>query len=121
MMLWQIWRGRLPDRLDCNEDQRHLFERIATPPPIDRAGRDSGTGKLATAVPRELGAVVTGLLMAGRSGSAMTASIGAMHIIEEYAASSPSDISTWPSTRRRRTRKAALRRWRKPRTNSPTK
>lgn len=43
-------------------------------------------GMMATAVPRELGAVVTGLLMAGRTGSAMTASIGAMHITEEYNA-----------------------------------
>lgn len=43
-------------------------------------------GMMATAVPRELGAVVTGLLMAGRTGSAMTASIGAMHITEEYSA-----------------------------------
>ncbi|HLQ84756.1 MAG TPA: ABC transporter permease, partial [Salinisphaeraceae bacterium] len=41
---------------------------------------------MATAVPRELGAVVAGLLMAGRTGSAMTASIGAMHITEEYSA-----------------------------------
>lgn len=43
-------------------------------------------GMMATAVPRELGAVVAGLLMAGRTGSAMTASIGAMHITEEYSA-----------------------------------
>ncbi|HET9818187.1 MAG TPA: ABC transporter permease, partial [Rhodanobacteraceae bacterium] len=38
------------------------------------------------AVPRELGPVVVGLIMAGRAGSAMTASIGAMHITEEYNA-----------------------------------
>ncbi|HEX7339391.1 MAG TPA: ABC transporter permease [Rhodanobacteraceae bacterium] len=44
------------------------------------------TGMMATADPRELGAVVVGLLMAGRTGSAMTASIGAMRITEEYAA-----------------------------------
>lgn len=43
-------------------------------------------GMMATAVPRELGAVVCGLLLAGRTGSAMTASIGAMHITEEYQA-----------------------------------
>ncbi|MBS0383648.1 MAG: ABC transporter permease, partial [Proteobacteria bacterium] len=43
-------------------------------------------GMMATAVPRELGAVVAGLLMAGRTGSAMTASIGAMHMTEEYSA-----------------------------------
>lgn len=43
-------------------------------------------GMMATAVPRELGAVVTGLLMSGRTGSAMTSSIGAMHITEEYSA-----------------------------------
>jgi len=43
-------------------------------------------GMMATAAPRELGAVVTGLLMAGRTGSAMTASIGAMRITEEYSA-----------------------------------
>jgi phospholipid/cholesterol/gamma-HCH transport system permease protein len=47
---------------------------------------DMVIGMMATAVPRELGAVVTGLLMAGRTGSAMTASIGAMHITEEYNA-----------------------------------
>lgn len=43
-------------------------------------------GMMATAVPRELGAVVAGLLLAGRSGSAMTASIGAMHLTDEYSA-----------------------------------
>ncbi|HET6912949.1 MAG TPA: ABC transporter permease [Rhodanobacteraceae bacterium] len=43
-------------------------------------------GMMSTAVPRELGPVVVGLLMAGRTGSAITASIGAMHITEEYNA-----------------------------------
>jgi phospholipid/cholesterol/gamma-HCH transport system permease protein len=43
-------------------------------------------GMMSTAVPRELGPVVVGLLMAGRTGSAITASIGAMHITEEYDA-----------------------------------
>lgn len=176
MLLWQVWDGRLPDRLECSDDQRHLFQRLADTPPLqtpapgslgswlDRFGAGIVTvlataggiftllgqllldiaycirhprvtpwkeisaniyhigvsamlllgsigflvgfvmtiqvglvlkmfgatgmviGMMATAVPRELGAVVTGLLMSGRSGSAMTASIGAMHITEEYAA-----------------------------------
>ncbi len=176
LILWKIWNGRLPEQLDCSDDQRHLFERIASAPPLvihrgraaaewlQRFGADvlaviaiaggilllvgqlmldvaycvrhprvapwkeisanvyhmgatamlllgsigfligavmtiqvgmvlrqfssAGLviGMMATAVPRELGAVVTGLLMAGRSGSAMTASIGAMHITEEYSA-----------------------------------
>lgn len=43
-------------------------------------------GMMSTAVPRELGPVIVGLLMAGRTGSAITASIGAMHITEEYNA-----------------------------------
>jgi phospholipid/cholesterol/gamma-HCH transport system permease protein len=47
---------------------------------------DMVIGMMAIAVPRELGAVVTGLLMAGRTGSAMTASIGAMHLTDEYNA-----------------------------------
>lgn len=176
LFLWKVWNGRLPERLDCSEDQRHLFARLANVPPLreptrptaaDRLDRMGGgilmvldtaagiaalagqllldaaycvahprvtpwkeisaniyhigvtamlllgsigflvgavmtiqmglvlrqfgasamvIGMMATAVPRELGAVVTGLLMAGRSGSAMTASIGAMHITDEYAA-----------------------------------
>lgn len=176
LLLWQLWGGRLPDRLDCTEAQRNLFEWLAgmepltEPPPrggesrLERLGagvllvlhsgggilllqgqlildivycvrhprvtpwqeisaniRHTGTtalvllgsigflvgavmtiqiglvlqqfdaagmviGMMATAVPRELGAVVCGLLMAGRTGSAMTASIGAMHITEEYSA-----------------------------------
>ncbi len=176
LVLWKAWNGRLPERLDCSDDQRNLFERLAHTSPLhepsvggvagwlERFGRGirlvfaaaggmlllagqllldvaycvrhprvtpwkeisanvyhigvsamlllgsigflvgavmtiqmglvlkqfAATslviGMMATAVPRELGAVVTGLLMSGRSGSAMTASIGAMHITEEYAA-----------------------------------
>lgn len=176
LVLWRAWHGRLPEHLDCSDDQRNLLARLAESPPLGAptgaaaanglarfgggvlAVLHAGTGILilagqllldaaycvrhprvtpwkeisanvhhvgatamlllgsigflvgavmtiqmglvlkqfgattmvigmmATAVPRELGAVVTGLLMAGRSGSAMTASIGAMHITEEYAA-----------------------------------
>lgn len=176
LLLWKIWGGRLPDRLDCSDDQRALFRWIAGMTPLAGSSRpvtsswlqrfghgvllvlEAGAGILvlagqlmldmaycvrhprvtpwreisanvhhigvsamlllgcigfligavmtiqmglvlkqfgatsmiigmmATAVPRELGAVVTGLLMAGRTGSAMTASIGAMHITEEYSA-----------------------------------
>jgi phospholipid/cholesterol/gamma-HCH transport system permease protein len=38
------------------------------------------------AVLRELGAVISAIILAGRSGSAMTAGIGAMHITEEFNA-----------------------------------
>jgi len=176
LVLWKAWQGRLPEHLDCREDQRHLFERIAEAPPlrnsdgsepanwlvrlgagivsvlqnfsgiflllgqvivdaaycvahprvtpwreisanIYRIGVTSMLllgcigfligavmtiqvglvlqtfhasqmviGMMSTAVPRELGPVVVGLLMAGRTGSAITASIGAMHITEEYDA-----------------------------------
>lgn len=175
LVLWKVWDGRLPDRLDCSDDQRNLFKRLADAAPIGDPSREGATwlerlgagvltvlrtgggifllvgqlmldiaycvrhprvipwkeisanvyhigatamvllgsigfligavmtiqlglalqefnasdmviGMMATAVPRELGAVVTGLLMAGRTGSAMTASIGAMHITEEYNA-----------------------------------
>jgi phospholipid/cholesterol/gamma-HCH transport system permease protein len=175
LVLWKVWNGRLPDRLDCSDDQRHLFKRLEDTPPISGPPRDGSTwlerlgagiltvlktaggmlmlggqllldvgycarhpritpwreisanvyhigaaamlllgsigflvgavmtiqvgrvleqfsasdmviGMMATAVPRELGAIVTGLLMTGRTGSAMTASIGAMHITEEYDA-----------------------------------
>lgn len=176
LLLWKIWGGRLPDRLDCSDDQRALFKWISGTPQLAGSSRpvtsswlerfghgvllvleaagglfllagqlmlDVGyclrhprvtpwreisanihhigvsamlllgcigfligavmaiqmglvlaefgatsmiIGMMSTAVPRELGAVVTGLLMAGRTGSAMTASIGAMHITEEYSA-----------------------------------
>ena len=175
LVLWQAWNGRLPEHLDCREDQRHLFERIAEAPRLRvgvgepanwlvrlgagvmsvlqiaagiflllgqvivdaaycvshprvtpwkeisanvyRIGVTSmpllGSiglligvvmtiqvglvlqtfgasqmviGMMSTAVPRELGPVVVGLLMAARTGSAITASIGAMHITEEYDA-----------------------------------
>lgn len=190
LVLWKVWDGQLPNRLDCSEDQRHLFKRLADMAPVgdaaggaenwlERLGGDIATilktgggmltlvgqlmldvgycvshprvipwkeisanvyhigatsllllgtigfligavmtiqlglamrafgaaglvtGAMATAVPRELGAIVVGILMAGRSGSAMTASIGAMHITEEYDAlqalgSSPSLRLTLP-------------------------
>lgn len=176
LVLWKVWNGRLPERLDCSDDQRRLFQRLAATPPLAESSRRVSEnwlerfgagiltvlatgagiftlagqlmldaayclrhprvvpwkeisanvyhigvtamlllgsigflvgavmtiqvglvlaqfgasamviGMMATAVPRELGAVVTGLLMAGRTGSAMTASIGAMHITEEYDA-----------------------------------
>lgn len=176
LVLWQAWNHQLPDRLDCNADQRRLFEWLAATPALERphvqrlakwlerlgggivavlaaaggifllAGQlilNAGfcihhpritpwkeisanvyhtgatamlllgsigflvgavmtiqvgfvlakfgatgmvMGMMATAVPRELGAVVAGLLMSGRTGSAMTASIGAMHLTEEYSA-----------------------------------
>ncbi|HEX5488871.1 MAG TPA: ABC transporter permease [Rhodanobacteraceae bacterium] len=176
LVLWRAWDGQLPREIDCSEDQRRLFERLADTPPLtspvdnratgwlDRLGSgvlsvlktgggillltgqlmvDSAwcvrhptvtpwketsanvyrigatsmlllgsiglligavmtiqvgrvlqmfsasqlvIGMMATAVPRELGPVVVGLIMAGRAGSAMTASIGAMHITEEYNA-----------------------------------
>ena len=176
LVLWKAWDGQLPDQLDCSDDQRHLFKRLADAAPLSEPSRNTPTrvlerfgagvltvlktgggmftlvgqlmldtaycvrhprvipwteisaniyrigatsmlllgsigflvgvvmtvqvglvlqqfgaaqlvvGMMATAVPRELGAVVVGLLMAGRAGSAMTASIGAMHITEEYNA-----------------------------------
>jgi phospholipid/cholesterol/gamma-HCH transport system permease protein len=43
-------------------------------------------GMLGLAVLRELGPVICGLILAGRSGSAMTAGIGAMHLTGEYDA-----------------------------------
>jgi phospholipid/cholesterol/gamma-HCH transport system permease protein len=43
-------------------------------------------GMMGLAVLRELGPVICGLILAGRSGSAMTAGIGAMHITGEYSA-----------------------------------
>ena len=176
LVLWRVWQGRLPDRLACSDEQRHLFARLADVPPLGKPARtgslhwldrlgagiiavlatgggiflligqlmldvaycvrhprvipwkeisanvynigatamallgsigfligavmtvqiglalqqfsaaDMVIGMMAIAVPRELGAVVTGLLMAGRTGSAMTASIGAMHLTEEYSA-----------------------------------
>ncbi|HET7300917.1 MAG TPA: ABC transporter permease [Oleiagrimonas sp.] len=177
LLLWELWNGRLPEHLDCSDDQRHLFTWLAdTAPLADDPSHHASTGRLerlgvgimevlktgggifvlagqlmldvaycarhprsipwkeisaniyhigasamlllgsigfligivmtiqvglvlqqfgaanmvigmmATAIPRELGAIVVGLLMAGRTGSAMTASIGAMHITEEYSA-----------------------------------
>lgn len=175
LVLWKVWNGELPARVDCNDDQRHLLQRLADAPPLEQPTRDQPNfperfgggvvavlkvaggmlmlvgqllldvafcvrhpritpwkeisaniyrigatsmlllgcigflvgavmtiqiglaldmfgasnlvvGMMATAVPRELGAVLIGLLMAGRTGSAMTASIGAMHITEEYSA-----------------------------------
>jgi phospholipid/cholesterol/gamma-HCH transport system permease protein len=176
LVLWKVWKGRLPDRLACSDDQRHLFTRLADMPPLGKPARTGSLhwldrlgagiiavlatgggifllvgqlmldiaycvrhprvipwkeisaniyyigasamvllgsigflvgavmtiqlglaltqfgaggmviGSMATAVPRELGAIVTGILMSGRSGSAMTASIGAMHITQEYDA-----------------------------------
>lgn len=176
LLLWQLWRGRLPDRLDCSDDQRHLFTWLAETAPLNKPSHDASTsrlerlgggivavlktgggifvlagqlmldvaycvrhprsipwqeisaniyhigasamlllgsigfligivmtiqvglvlqqfgasnmviGMMSTAIPRELGAIVVGLLMAGRTGSAMTASIGVMHITEEYSA-----------------------------------
>lgn len=175
LVLWKAWHGRLPGQLDCHENQRHLFDRIAESSPLRAPrGRPSNwlvrlgagvvsvvevavgillllgqlmvdaaycvshprviplqeisanvyrigatsmlllgcigpligavmtiqvglmlqtfgassmvVGMMSTAVPRELGPVVVGLLMAGRTGSAITASIGAMHITEEYDA-----------------------------------
>lgn len=176
LLLWQIWNGRLPPRLECSDNQRALFKWLTDTAPLGESARRTSRnwlerfgggvllvlqtgagifvlagqlmldiaycvrhprvipwkeisanvyhvgasamlllgsigfligavmtiqlglaleqfhasamviGMMATAVPRELGAVVTGLLMAGRTGSAMTASIGAMHITEEYAA-----------------------------------
>ena len=43
-------------------------------------------GMMGLAVLRELGPVICGLILAGRSGSAMTAGIGAMHLTGEYDA-----------------------------------
>ncbi|HEX7369171.1 MAG TPA: ABC transporter permease [Rhodanobacteraceae bacterium] len=43
-------------------------------------------GMMGLAVLRELGPVICGLILAGRSGSAMTAGIGAMHLTGEYNA-----------------------------------
>lgn len=176
LVLWKIWGGRLPQQLDCDDNQLHWFKRLEATPPLPqrsvsmpmrllerfggrivsvlsvasgililvgqlmldtaycvrhprvipwreisaniyRVGATSMLllgcvgfligvvmtiqlgvalqqfgashmviGLMATAVPRELGPVITGLIMAGRSGSAMTASIGAMHITEEYDA-----------------------------------
>ena len=43
-------------------------------------------GLLGVAVLRELAAVITAIILAGRSGSAMTASLAAMHITEEFDA-----------------------------------
>jgi len=175
LVLWKVWQGRLPEQLDCRENQRHLFERIAESPPLHDPRRHPASwlsrfgaellsaltiaagilllagqimvdaaycvshprvipwkeisanvyrigatsmlllgciglligavmtiqvglvlqtfgaaqmvvGMMSTAVPRELGPVVVGLLMAGRTSSAITASIGAMHITEEYDA-----------------------------------
>lgn len=176
LLLWHVWGGELPQRLDCNEAQRNLFKWLEGMTPLAQQPRFGGAswlerfgagvlqvlqaaggilllmgqllldvayclrhpratpwleisanirhvgvssllllgsigflvgavmsiqvgfvltrfgaasmviGMMATAVPRELGAVVCGLLLAGRTGSAMTASIGAMHITEEYSA-----------------------------------
>ncbi|HET7663564.1 MAG TPA: ABC transporter permease [Rhodanobacteraceae bacterium] len=177
LLLWELWNGRLPERLDCSDDQRHLFTWLADAAPLaGEPARRASTGRLerlgigiaavlktgggilvlagqlmldvaycarhprsipwkeisaniyrigasamlllgcigfligavmtiqvglvleqfgasnmvigmmSTAIPRELGAIVVGLLMSGRTGSAMTASIGAMHITEEYSA-----------------------------------
>jgi phospholipid/cholesterol/gamma-HCH transport system permease protein len=43
-------------------------------------------GMMGLAVLRELGPVICGLILAGRSGSAMTAGLGAMHLTGEYDA-----------------------------------
>lgn len=43
-------------------------------------------GTMGLAVLRELGPVICGLILAGRSGSAMTSGIGAMHLTGEYDA-----------------------------------
>ena len=43
-------------------------------------------GMMGLAVLRELGPVICGVILAGRSGSAMTAGIGAMHLTGEYDA-----------------------------------
>lgn len=43
-------------------------------------------GMMGLAVLRELGPIICGLILAGRSGSAMTAGIGAMHLTGEYDA-----------------------------------
>jgi phospholipid/cholesterol/gamma-HCH transport system permease protein len=55
-------------------------------------------GMLGLAVLRELGPVICGVILAGRSGSAMTAGIGAMHLTGEYAALRAFGVS--PSLRR---------------------
>lgn len=175
LLLWKVWNGRLPDHLDCSDDQRVLFKWLEDTTPLGSSEGSStnwlhrlGAGvrtvlkeaagifilsgqlaldvgfcvshprvipwkeisaniyhvgvsamlllgsigflvgavmtiqmgfvlkqfdaahmvisMMATAVPRALGSVVVGLLMAGRTGSAMTASIGAMRITEEYDA-----------------------------------
>src|SRR5690348_18508941 len=38
LVLWRAWDGRLPEHLDCREDQRHLFQRIAEAPPLRERG-----------------------------------------------------------------------------------
>lgn len=58
---------------------------------IGMALRQFGAGlmivqTMGLAVLRELGPVICGLILAGRSGSAMTAGIGAMHVTGEYDA-----------------------------------
>lgn len=176
LLLWEVWGRKLPEALDCREDQRHWFERLKqseqpeVPRPshvtaaldrfssgmlailhavggillligqlmvdlaycishprvvpwreisatIYRTGATSMLllggvgfmiglvmtiqigmtlqkfgantmiiGMMGLAVLRELGAVITAIILAGRSGSAITAGIGAMHITQEYNA-----------------------------------
>ncbi|HET7307020.1 MAG TPA: ABC transporter permease [Gammaproteobacteria bacterium] len=176
LLLWRLWGGSLPDKLDCRDSQRHWFERLKesetpkAPKPsrlvsavdhlaartmailhtvgglllligqlmvdlawcirhprlmpwkeisatIYRSGASSmlllgligfmigvvmaiqigitlqkfGAGEMIVslmglAVLRELGSVIAAIILAGRSGSAMTAGIGAMHITEEFNA-----------------------------------
>jgi phospholipid/cholesterol/gamma-HCH transport system permease protein len=43
-------------------------------------------GLLGLAILRELGAVITGIILAGRAGAAITAGLAAMHITEEISA-----------------------------------
>lgn len=54
---------------------------------IRRLGADEFViGLLGTAILRELGPVAAALILAGRSGAATTAGLGAMHLTEEYNA-----------------------------------
>jgi phospholipid/cholesterol/gamma-HCH transport system permease protein len=175
-VLWDVWGHRLPERLECHEDHRHWFKRLADTgfpdkptrhalhDAVERAGSGiigiaAATGgvflligqlmldvaycvrhprvipwkettatiyhvgatsmlllgcvgfligivmtiqigvalqqfgaalmvvrMMGLAVLRELGPVICGLILAGRSGSAMTAGIGAMHLTGEYDA-----------------------------------
>lgn len=53
LLLWHVWGGHLPTRLDCNDAQRHLFQWLEHMQPVTAPtvqGRESGLSRLGAGV-----------------------------------------------------------------------